>query len=146
LFPRRDVELLEDDEDLELLLLLLVEEDLDTLLLLEDVLLEREILLRVPELLLFIRDDPERVDILLERVLDEFDLVVVGLVLELVVPILFLDEPEFVPIARLLEFELIADLLFIVLLLRSLAVVLLDVFELFTVLRLPITDILPFEA
>jgi hypothetical protein len=146
LFPRRDVELLEDDEDLELLLLLLVEEDRDTLLLLEDVLLEREILLRVPELLLFIRDDPERVDILLERVLDEFDLVVVGLVLELVVPILFLDEPEFVPIARLLEFELIADLLFIVLLLRSLAVVLLDVFELFTVLRLPIIDILPFEA
>jgi len=146
LFPRRDVELLEDDEDLELLLLLLVEEDLDTLLLLEDVLLEREILLRVPELLLFIRDDPERVDILLERVFDEFDLVVVCLVLLFVVPILFLDELEFVLVARLLEFELIAVLLFIVLLVRSLAVVLLDVFELFTVLRLPITDILPFEA
>lgn len=146
MFPRRDVELLEDDEDLELLLLLLVEEDRDTLLLLEDVLLEREILLRVPELLLFIRDDPERVDILLERVLDEFDLVVIGLVLELDVPILFLDELEFVPIARLLEFELIVDLLFIVLLVRSLAVVLLDVFELFTALRLPITDILPLEA
>lgn len=145
MFPRLDVEPLEEDDDLEPMLLLLVD-DLDILLLLEDELFEREILLRVLELLLFIRVDLERVVVLFERVLDVFDLVVVGLVLELVVPILVLEVFEFVLITLLFEVELIVDLLFVVLLLRSPTVVLLDVFELFTVLRLPVIDISPFDA
>lgn len=142
MFPRLDVEPLEDDDDLEPLLLLLVEDDLETLLLLEDELFEREIL-RVLELLLFIRVEPERVVVLFERDLVA-GLVVVGLVLVLVVPILFLDEFEVVPIL-LFVLGFIADLLLVVLLLRSLTVVRL-VFELFTELRLPITDISPFDA
>jgi hypothetical protein len=143
LFPRLVVELFVEDEDLELVLL--VEDDLETLLLLDDVLFEREIL-RVLELLLFIRVDPERVELVFDRVLDVLDLVVVGLVLELVVPILFLDELERVPITLLLEFELMVDLPFVVLLLISPTEVLLDVLELFTELRLPTTDISPLEV